>query len=193
VAEWRQSGGRPLLYLLPCSSSISQAIVVRAQNLVLTAAANRIREREKRRHSINWPQAKKTTSQATHTHNLTHTHLTYQWIPSSTSSPPSRSPRRHPSLLSPSTPMAYPQEITAAAASLLRGHSSSTSASYSSSAASVSVLPISCTLAHRPCSITSIIPHLLLSFRSSRVSSSAFTGVYNDPRTFPRQITVLLV
>jgi hypothetical protein len=39
----------------------------------------------------------------------------------------------------------------------------------------------SCTFVYRPCSIT---PHLHLSFCSSRASSFALTGGYNDPRTF---------
>ena len=56
--------------------------------------------------------------------------VTYQWISSSTSSPPSQSPRRHASasLLSPSTPM--PVGIMVGTAPLLRGHSRSTSASF---------------------------------------------------------------
>ncbi|KAF8494819.1 hypothetical protein F5888DRAFT_1713468 [Russula emetica] len=101
--------------LLPCGSVISQAIVVHIPS--------------------NRPQAKK-KSQATHSHN--HPPLTYLWIrstPSSLSPPSPLIQRPKPRPPSPSMPMAAQTPI----ASLLRGHSSSTGASYPSSAASVSV------------------------------------------------------
>jgi hypothetical protein len=92
-------------------------------------------KRERRnRHSIQQPPGKRQrANQLTHT--TTHL-LTHQWIPFSPSSPPTQSPRLHPSPPPPSTPMVAP---AAWAALLLRGHSSSTSASYPSSPASVSV------------------------------------------------------
>ncbi len=89
-----------------------------------------------------------------HPNQLTHTTtylLTHQWIPSSPSSPSSPSPRPHPSLPPPSMPMVAPPGV----APLLRGRSSSTSASYPSSTASVYVACL-LTVAYRPCSIT---PH----------------------------------
>jgi hypothetical protein len=106
--------------------------------------------------------------------------LTHQWI----TSPPSSSlpsPRQHRCPSIPTTPAVLMAQA-AGCVSSLRGHdSSSTSASYPSSAASVSVpyllhLCSSSMQHHRHRSS--------LAFRSSRVSSFAPTGGYNDPHTF---------
>ena len=121
-----------------------------------------------------------------HPNQLTHTTtylLTHQWIPSSPSSPSSPSPRPHPSLPPPSMPMVAPPGV----APLLRGRSSSTSASYPSSTASVYVACL-LTVAYRPCSIT---PHSHLSFRSSRHWRPTAASFYWPCRTFNYLVPVL--